>query len=93
MRTADLDVQMKYLYFRTATITAEKNDAKHELEEIAKKIISIKDIQFPDPRFLIYINKCLDKVPKKMLQNLLLENEQQTKSIIHKIQCQLVKDT
>lgn len=42
---------MKYLYFRTATITAEKNDAKHELEELAKKVIAIKEINFPDPRF------------------------------------------
>lgn len=31
MRTSSLDLQMKYLYFRTAKITEEKDDAHHNL--------------------------------------------------------------
>lgn len=77
---------MKYLYFRTATINAEKNDAQHELEEKAKQVIAIKDAKFPDPRFEVYINKCLAKVPKKMIKKLLDEDQKQKSSLIYKLQ-------
>ena len=79
MRTSQLDVQLKYLYFRTASINGEKDDAHHKLMETSMKVLKIKDLRFENDDMMFYLNKCLNKIPRNM-HKILTKEEEKRKS-------------
>ncbi|CAD8048081.1 unnamed protein product [Paramecium sonneborni] len=82
MRTSQLDVQLKYLYFRTASINGEKDDAHHKLMETSMKVLKIKDYRFDNDDMMYYLNKCLNKIPRNMHKILTKEEEKRKSQIL-----------
>ncbi|CAK87716.1 unnamed protein product (macronuclear) [Paramecium tetraurelia] len=75
MRTSTLDVQMKYLYFKTAKITEEKDEAQHELQEKAKRVVGIRNQQkFQQESSKIYLKISIKTIPKTMYKDLVEED-------------------
>ncbi|CAD8093585.1 unnamed protein product [Paramecium primaurelia] len=75
IRTSTLDVQMKYLYFKTAKITEEKDDAQHYLQEKAKRVVGIRNQEkFQQQSSKIYLQMSLKAIPKTMFKELVEED-------------------
>ncbi|CAD8191948.1 unnamed protein product [Paramecium octaurelia] len=75
MRTSTLDVQMKYLYFKTAKITEEKDEAQHELQEKAKRVVGIRNQKkFQQESSKTYLQISIKAIPKSMYKDLVEED-------------------
>ena len=62
------------------------------MEDLTQKTVEFKEFQYDDELFTIYLNKCTDKLPKKLVDKIVKREKEKKSGFLYKLKTNFLNE-